>query len=67
MLKRRRRVHQSQPLEQRLTQEAHDLREAAKALPPCAEREALLRKARLDERASHMAEWLSSAGLRAPT
>jgi hypothetical protein len=66
MLKRRRRVHQK-PLEQRLAQEAHDLREAAKALPPCAEREALLRKARQDETASHIAEWLSSPGPRAPT
>nr|WP_082885227.1 hypothetical protein [Bradyrhizobium stylosanthis] len=67
MPKRRRRVHHSQPLEQRLTQEAQDLREAAKALPPCAEREALLRKARQNETASHMVEWLSSPGLRGPT
>ncbi|MCG2644785.1 hypothetical protein L6639_36935 [Bradyrhizobium sp. WYCCWR 12678] len=66
MRKRRRRVQHSQPLEQRLTQEAHDLREAANALPLCAEREALLRKARQNETASHIAEWLSSPGLRAP-
>ncbi|GIQ78306.1 hypothetical protein BraRD5C2_67560 [Bradyrhizobium sp. RD5-C2] len=67
MVKRRRRVQQIQSLEQGLAQEARDLAEAAKALPPCPEREALLRKARQDETASHMTEWLSLPGLRAPT
>jgi hypothetical protein len=38
----------------------------APALRPCPEREAMLRKARLVETASHIDEWLASPGLRAP-
>ena len=67
MTKHRRRVHQTQSLEERLTNEARDLREAAKALPPGHEREDLLRKASQDETASHITEWLNSPGLRVPT
>ncbi|MCC8961486.1 hypothetical protein H8A95_03915 [Bradyrhizobium sp. Pear76] len=67
MTKRRRRVPQTQSLELRLTQEAYDLRETAKALPLGRERESLLRKARQDETAAHLTEWLTSPGLRSPS
>ena len=60
MTKRRRRVRQVQPLEERLAQEAYDLREAAKTLPLGPKREALLRKARQDETAAELTEWLTS-------
>ena len=60
-----RRFKQTQSLEARLAQEAKRLREQAKLLPPGAEREELIRKARHAETASHMNEWLTS-GLRPP-
>jgi hypothetical protein len=62
----RRRFKQALSLEERLAEEAKRLREDAKSLPPGAEREALLRKARQAETGSHMSEWLSSPGLRPP-
>jgi hypothetical protein len=62
----RRRFKQIQSPEERLSQEAKRLREEAKLLPPGAEREALLRKARQAETGSHMSEWLSSPGLQPP-
>lgn len=65
-MKRRRRVAQIIPLEERLTQEASELRRRARNLPPCREREALLRKARHDETTAHLTEWLMSPGPRAP-
>jgi hypothetical protein len=43
-----------------------NLKEEAEALPHGPEREALLRKARQTGTASHVNEWLSSPGLRAP-
>jgi hypothetical protein len=42
------------------------LREQAKLLSPGAAREALLRKARQTETASHISAWLNSSGLKAP-
>jgi hypothetical protein len=62
----RRRFKQALSLEERLVEEAKRLRGEAKSLPPGAEREALLRKARQAETGSHMSEWLSSPGLRPP-
>jgi hypothetical protein len=62
----RRRFKQTKSLEERLAEEAKRLREEAKLLPPGAEREALLRKARQAETGSHMSEWLSSPGLQPP-
>jgi hypothetical protein len=62
----RRRFKQALSPEERLAEEAKRLREEAKSLPPGAEREALLRKARQAETGSHMSEWLSSPGLRPP-
>jgi hypothetical protein len=62
----RRRFKQTVSLEERLAEEAKRLREEAKLLPPGAEREALIRKARQAETGSHMSEWLSSPGLQSP-
>jgi hypothetical protein len=63
---------QSQPsyprrsFQNRLELVANKLKAEAEALPQGQEREALLRKARQTETASHVNEWLSSPGLRAP-
>jgi hypothetical protein len=62
----RRRFKQTLTLEARLAEVAKRLRAEAKLLPPCAEREELIRKARHAEAASHMNEWLTSPGLRPP-
>lgn len=62
----RRRVKQTRSLEERLGDEAKALREKAKSLPPGAEKEALLKKARQAETGAHMSEWLASPGLQAP-
>ena len=62
----RRRFKQTQTLEERLSEEAKRLREEAKLLPPGAQRETLLRKARQADTGSHMSEWLSSPGLQPP-
>ena len=52
------RRHYTQPefLEQRLADEAHDLREQAKLLPPGAVREATSRTARQAETGSHLSD-----------
>jgi len=42
-------------------------RDEAEKLPPGRDRDALLKKARQLDTASHINEWLSSPGLRAPT
>ena len=65
-MQRRRRFKQTSSLEARLADEAKRLREEAKSLPPGAERDDLIRKARQAETASRMNEWLSSSGLRPP-
>jgi len=62
----RRRFKQIQSLEARLSEEAKSLRDEAKLLPPGAEREELIRKARQAEIASHMNDWLTSPGLQPP-
>jgi hypothetical protein len=62
----RRRDKQTVSFEERLAQEAYRFREQAKTLPPGAEREELIRKARQAETASHLNEWLTSPGLQPP-
>lgn len=62
----RRRFKQSQPLEDRLIDEAERLRKQATGTLPGTERERLIRKARQAETASQMSEWLRSPGLQAP-
>ncbi|WP_213775064.1 hypothetical protein [Bradyrhizobium sp. dw_78] len=63
---KRRRFVQNGPLEERLAEEARQLREKAKTLPPGPERDTLLRRARQDEIASRLSEWIASPGLRSP-
>nr|WP_082747531.1 hypothetical protein [Bradyrhizobium macuxiense] len=65
-MKRRRRVKQIFPLEERLAQEAKELRQRAKQLPPGREREALLGKALHNETTAQLTEWLASSGPRVP-
>jgi hypothetical protein len=62
----RRRIRHDISLEGRLAEQARSLREQAKTLPPGAEREGLIRRARQAETASHMNEWLTSPGLASP-
>jgi len=62
----RRRFKQTVSLELRLAEEAKRLRAEAKLLPPGAEREALLRRARQAETGAHLSEWLRSPGLQPP-
>ncbi|WJR75982.1 hypothetical protein QOU61_24820 [Bradyrhizobium sp. NP1] len=62
----RHRFRQTQSLEKRLAEEAKRLRAEAKLLPPGAERDEMIRKARQAEIAAHMNEWLTSPGLRPP-
>jgi hypothetical protein len=62
----RRRIAQTQTLEERLAEEADRLRNEARGTPPGVDREDLLRRARRAETASHMNQWLSSPGLQAP-
>jgi hypothetical protein len=50
----------------RLKQEADRDRAQAADLPPGAERDALLRKARQADTAAHVDQWASSRGLRSP-
>lgn len=64
---KRRRFKQTTTLEARLALEAKQLREEAARLPPGVERDRLLKRARQDETASHMAEWLRSPGLQPPS
>jgi hypothetical protein len=54
------------PLRDLLALEAVSIRDAAEAVPPGLQRDAMLRKDRLAETASHINDWLASPGLRAP-
>jgi hypothetical protein len=62
----RRRFTQTESFKDRLTAFAQDARDEAAKLPPCAEREDLLCKARQADTASHVDEWVNSPGLLAP-
>jgi len=62
----RRYFNNAEPLEQRLADEAHRLRDQAKLLPHGAVREATIRKARQAETGAQISEWLRSPGLQPP-
>jgi hypothetical protein len=62
-MQKRRRIQPTETLENRLRQAAVRLRQQAGGTPPGIEREYLILQA---ESASHINEWLSSPGLRAP-
>ncbi|MGY4501079.1 hypothetical protein ACVWYH_005010 [Bradyrhizobium sp. GM24.11] len=66
MSQRRRRVKHNRSLEERLGEQATQLKEQAAQLPAGAERERLLRKARLAETGAHLSDWLTSPGLQPP-
>ncbi|MDA9504913.1 hypothetical protein XI09_09375 [Bradyrhizobium sp. CCBAU 11386] len=55
------------PFQDRLALEANRLKDEANKLPHGPLRDAVIRKARQVETASHLDQWLSSPGLRAPT
>ena len=63
----RHRFTQIQPLEERLVEHATRLREEAKALPPGAVREAILRRAEQAETGAHMSHWLRLPGSKGDT
>ncbi|GIQ78337.1 hypothetical protein BraRD5C2_67870 [Bradyrhizobium sp. RD5-C2] len=65
-MQKRRRVKQTQSLEERLAYEAERLRAEARRMPACVEREQLIRRARQAETAAHVSDWLRSPGLRSP-
>lgn len=54
-------------LSEHMANEAKKLRRKAKLLPPGAERETVLRRARQCETSSHIKEWLNSSGLQPPS
>lgn len=67
MIIKRRRFKQIQTLEDRLAEGSRKAREEARLLPPGIKREELLRRARRNEVAANMSQWLRSPGLSAPT
>ena len=63
----RRRFKHTTSLEERLSEDTERLREQAKALPPGAALDQVLRRIRQNETAAHMTGWLNSPGLRPPS
>ena len=61
-----RRLEQNLSLHDRLAALAKVAREQAAALPPGPERDALLKKARQADTASHLDDWANSPGLQPP-
>lgn len=62
----RRRVKQDRSLEERMAEQAAKLREWAGQLPAGAERESLLKRARIAETGAHLIDWVLSPGLQPP-
>jgi hypothetical protein len=60
VIKRRRRVKQTQALEERLAKDTSQLREQAQMLPPGPVRERVMRRIRQNEAAAHLCEMLRS-------
>jgi hypothetical protein len=65
-MKKRRRFKQTTSLKERLASFAEQTRAKASQLRPGEEKEALLRKARQADTASHLDDWANSTGLRPP-
>ena len=65
-MKKRRRFKQTETLQERLRKFAADIREQASQMPPSAERDQLVKKARQADTAAHLDEWMSSPGLQSP-
>jgi hypothetical protein len=63
---KRGRTKLTESLDARLTQQARQIKERAKDLPPGKERQDLIRKIRQTETALRINQWISSPGLRKP-
>ena len=63
---KRRRFKQTESLQERLASFANNVREKASLLPPGADKDELLRKARRADTAAHLNEWTNSCGLQPP-
>jgi len=66
-MQKRRRFKQQLTLQDRLAAWSAEVREQAAKMPPGPEREALIKKARQADVASHMDDWAHSPGLQPPT
>jgi hypothetical protein len=66
MLKRRRYLKQTPSVREKLLASAKAMMDQAGRLPPGPEQEALRRKARQTDTASHIDDWANSAGLQPP-
>jgi hypothetical protein len=62
----RSRVKQTRSLDERLAEQATELKAQADELPAGAERESLLKRARIAETGAHLSDWIKSPGLRPP-
>jgi hypothetical protein len=62
----RRRIKQTEPLSVRLAKQAKAIRDRAEELPPGAERDALMKKAREAEAGANIEGWITSSGLQPP-
>ncbi|VIO71453.1 hypothetical protein CI1B_36370 [Bradyrhizobium ivorense] len=67
MKKTRSRAKQTTSLQERLNAFADDIFHKAERLPPGAERDQLLKRARTAEIAADIDQWVSSPGLQSPT
>jgi hypothetical protein len=65
-MQHRRRFKQTTSLKDRLASFADEVREKARQLRPGPEQDALLKKARQADTASHLDEWANSPGLQPP-
>lgn len=63
---KRRKVQQTKSLDERMIALAAKLKGEASALLAGAERDALLRKAKLADTCAHITDWLTSPGLQSP-
>ncbi|MCP3397754.1 hypothetical protein NLM25_12405 [Bradyrhizobium sp. CCGB01] len=63
---KRRRVKQTRSLEDRMAEQATKLKALADQMPAGAERETLLKRARIAETGAHLSDWLRSPGLQPP-
>ncbi|WP_309143592.1 MULTISPECIES: hypothetical protein [unclassified Bradyrhizobium] len=66
MTLKRRRVKQTRSLEDRMAEQATKLKALADQMPAGAERETLLKRARIAETGAHLSDWLRSPGLQPP-
>jgi hypothetical protein len=62
----RRRIKHTESFRERLAAFAKEARERAARLPPGAEKDELLKKARQADTASYLEDWANSPGLRPP-